>query len=63
MSSFNDYLAEVVTFGPEKLVFLRIVPNGEGLSPTWYSHNGTDFVHLEEHRVHEAEYKLKTKEQ
>jgi len=63
MSAFNDYLAEVVTFGPEKLLFLRIVPNGEGLSPTWYCHDGSDFVYLKEHRVHEAKYKLMLKEQ
>jgi len=59
MSTFNDYLAEVVTFDNKNKTFLRIVPNGEGLSPTWYCHDGSDFIRLKESYTHEEEYKLK----
>jgi len=55
----DDYSAIVVTLGSDDDLYLRIVPNGEGLSPKWYWHDGKDFTYIEDSTVHDVVYKEK----
>tara|TARA_B110000908_G_scaffold34401_1_gene41178 strand:- start:5994 stop:6188 length:195 start_codon:yes stop_codon:yes gene_type:complete len=55
--STEDFSATVLTVAGDEL-YLRIVPNGEGLSPTWYAHDGKNFNVVDNCLMHESVYQL-----
>jgi hypothetical protein len=62
MSSSNDYESKVFSFDSsfdDDVVYLRVVPNGEGLAPKWYWHDGKDFIYVEDSVIHDVMYKQK----
>jgi hypothetical protein len=63
MSSRDDYESKVFSFDSsfddDDVVYLRVVPNGEGLAPKWYWHDGKDFIYVEDSVIHDVMYKQK----